>query len=210
VPEETRRAEREGFVRPPAADAAPPPAEGTPPLPAGWCALAGVSLPGDGIWKPAPGRLVLLHPKIGAALIEPRGQALPDGDRQLYRALGGEMLERVFAGHLPVVQVVVDRRDLRRLESLITQAFAARPRLSLRGGRAWVGLARTRLQGETVPAPAPAGSIRASGHGGLADSEAEEIPPAPGVRFSGLALFWIAVAAVVSVILAVLQALGPP
>jgi hypothetical protein len=198
----------EARVPQPKADSAP--AEGPFLLRPGWSALTGVYLPGDGMHSPPPRRVVLLHPEIGVALVEPRGQALPDGEENLFLVIGGERIERLFAGRLPVVHIVTDQSDLHRLESLIADAFAAKPRLSLRGGHAWMGPARRNLRGEDVCIRKPVGSAHDPGFDGMLKGDEAERSFGAGLKFNGLTLFWVAVVALFAVTFAVLQALGPP
>jgi hypothetical protein len=80
----------------------------------------------------------------------------PDAAEAVRARLYAARFPAIFAGHLPVVHLQATSRQMPFLPSLLEDAFAAQPPLSLPGGDAWVGVAARALTAEhPVPRPEP-------------------------------------------------------
>lgn len=108
-------------------------------LPPGWiglqdCDISGV--PGRAV----PLHFVLLHPEIGAALLDIAPAATQGAEATLRRRLDAARFEGIFPGHLPVAHLRIAPEETGSLNDLLDQAFATLPPLSVAGGDAWVGV----------------------------------------------------------------------
>lgn len=208
IPNDTRRVERALPSR--AGTDGAVPVDGIAPLRTGWRAVRNVSLAGEDGACPPRGRLVLLHPGVGAALVEPAARATPDGAGRLSRTIGRPRLETIFAGHLPVVHVTTGTGDLGRLERRIAEAFATEPRMTLRGGRAWMGPACIALRGEVVRPPEPAAGRRLATNAAAEERSESDGRGGAAAGLRALGWFWSVVLAILSAAAAALLALGNP
>src|SRR4051812_35893584 len=127
-----------------ARDAALSAAAQTVVVPPGWIGLEQCNL------SPVPGQVlqvpyVLLHPEVGVALIDVApGEAL--GAEPAFRArLEAARFAAIFPGHLPVVHLQVQSEELHQLGSLLPEAFATLPPISLPSGDGWVSVVRRAL-----------------------------------------------------------------
>jgi hypothetical protein len=105
-------------------------------LPDGWvsgrsCDIGG--LPGQTVRVD----YVLLHPRLGVALIE-LGKLNGDAEDVLRRRLTEARFDAIFPGHVPILHGSVDESELPSLTEILVEEFAGLPPLSLAGGDAWV------------------------------------------------------------------------
>jgi hypothetical protein len=105
-------------------------------LPDGWvsgrsCDLGG--LPGQTVRVD----YVLMHPRLGVALIE-LGKLDGDAEDVLRRRLTEARFSAIFPGHLPILHGSVDEAELPSLTEILVEEFAGLPPVSLAGGDAWV------------------------------------------------------------------------
>jgi hypothetical protein len=99
---------------------------------------------------------VLLHPARGVAVLDILPSRTPDAAEAVRARLYAARFPAIFAGHLPVVHLQATSRQMPFLPSLLEDAFAAQPPLSLPGGDAWVGVAARALTAEhPVPRAEP-------------------------------------------------------
>ena len=127
-----------------ARDAAGPAVPSSPAIPPGWIGLEHCNL------SPVQGQVlevphVLLHPEIGVALIDiAPGEAV--GAEPAFRArLESARFAAIFPGELPIVHLQLQPEELSSLDTLLPNAFATLPRLSLPGGDGWVSVVRRAL-----------------------------------------------------------------
>ncbi|WP_254453460.1 hypothetical protein [Siccirubricoccus sp. G192] len=114
------------------------------PLPSGWLCLQDCNISGV-LNRPAPMRYVLLHAEIGIALLDVAPAETQDAEAILRHRLTAARFEGIFSGHLPVVHLRIAPEDLPNIDSLLGEAFAALPPLSVPGGDAWVSVVRRAL-----------------------------------------------------------------
>jgi SH3 domain-containing protein len=146
--------------------------------PSGWVCLRNCNLSGRTA-QPVPIPFVLLHPEVGVALLELAPGTAADAEGVLRRRLEAARFDGIFPGHLPIVHLRVAREDLAALDSILHEAFAAVPPLSIPGGDAWMRVVERALSPRDVtrgasPATQPGG---AAGEVGTAAS-----PRSPGAE----------------------------
>ena len=117
----------------------------------GWTLLRGRMLDGGARHPPARLRYVLLHPRIGVALLEVAPDLTPEASARLRRRLDAARFGAVFPGHLPIVHRSLPAERLGLLGELLERAFAMEQPISLPGGEAWPAMV-----GRVLPAAAPA------------------------------------------------------
>lgn len=114
------------------------------PLPPGWLCLWDCNLSGQ-LNQPVVVPFVLIHPDVGVALIDVAPDANPEADMILRRRLEGARFESIFPGFLPILHLTLDRADLPSVETILRDAFAALPPLSVPGGDGWTSVVRRAL-----------------------------------------------------------------
>src|SRR5918997_5816306 len=113
--------------------------------------LRGRMLDGGARHPPARLRYVLLHPRIGVALLEVAPDLTPEASARLRRRLDAARFGAVSPGHLPIVHRSLPAERLGLLGELLERAFAMEQPISLPGGEAWPAMV-----GRVLPAAAPA------------------------------------------------------
>ncbi|RYI78843.1 MAG: hypothetical protein EON47_24435, partial [Acetobacteraceae bacterium] len=120
--------------------------------------------------------LVLLHPRLGIALLQFAPRWTVDAPERLRHRLELARFGAIFHGHLPVVHRMIQPGEAAALPRLLAEAFAGQPELDLPAGDAWLHvvhralLARPKAQPEAwQPSPRPAGrrTLRIAGGLGL-------------------------------------------
>lgn len=114
------------------------------PLPPGWLCLQDCNLSGQ-LNQPVVVPFVLMHPDTGIALIDVAPASNPEAETILRRRLETARFESIFPGFLPVLYLRLDRADLPSTETILRDAFAALPPLSVPGGDGWVSMVRRAL-----------------------------------------------------------------
>jgi len=112
------------------------------PLDAGWLMMAGASL-GSRV-APVPVDLVLLHQRVGVALIE-FSPAVEDLASLFRKRLAQGCFAERHPGVLPVVRASLPGADLGALPALLREAFAAAPPIGL-AGKNWIADLQTLLR----------------------------------------------------------------
>lgn len=172
----------------------------------GWIAVEQCNLgtePGQPLIIPH----VLLNPELGAALVDiAPGETL--GAEEAFRArLEAARFGAIFPGYLPVVHLQLEPYELDHLGTLLPQAFAALPPLSLHAGNGWVGVAWRAIaardlaihdapeQAQPDPSRAPPPPIlnrdvaaRRAGFTGMPRHQPVEAEPAASRRWTSLPL----------------------
>lgn len=121
-----------------------------------WVLVAGARLAAD------PIDMVLLHPRLGVALLQVAPRWTIDAPGRLRQRLDQARFGAIFNGHLPVVHRMVTPRDLPDLPRLLAEGFAGQPPLNLPAGDAWMRVVHRALL--TMPMPEPrAPHLRAAG-----------------------------------------------
>lgn len=128
------------------------------PLPPGWLCLQDCNLSGQ-LNQPVVVPFVLLHPDVGVALIDVTPIANPEAEIVLRRRLEAARFGSIFPGFLPILHLRLDRADLPSTETILRDAFAALPPLSVPGGDGWISVVRRAL--------VPRDPGRAAAHSGL-------------------------------------------
>jgi hypothetical protein len=105
-------------------------------LPEGWiygrdCEIGGP--PGH----PVRVELALMHPLLGVALIDTRTVTV-DGEEVLRSRLAETQFAAIFNGYLPVLNGSVEPAELPSIATILTNAFAELPQLTVAGGDAWL------------------------------------------------------------------------
>ena len=203
------------------------------PLPPGWLCLQDCNLSGQ-LSQPVVVPFVLMHPDVGVALIDVAPIANPDAESVLRRRLEAARFESIFPGFLPILHLRLDRADLPSTETILRDAFAALPPLSVPGGDGWVSVVRRALlprdpgraarasrrpprpPGERAPRPSaePAGQRRRIGHApprGVGPVDAESRLRASSAGSALVPLPWVIMSGVGGLIavLAIVGLLNP-
>ena len=147
------------------------------PLPPGWLCLQDCNLSGQ-FGQPVVVPFVLMHPDVGVALIDLAPAANPDAESVLRRRLEAARFESIFSGFLPILHLRLDRADLPSTETILRDAFAALPRLSVPGGDGWVNVVRRALLPRDLGRAAP----HSAGPPGAAAGRAPRRPACPALR----------------------------
>jgi hypothetical protein len=134
-----------------------------PGLGPGWLMLCECPLGGG-----PPVQFVLLHPRVGVALVDFALTADADAVGRLRRALAARRFAAAFGGHPPIVRATLPADRLPELGRVLAAGFAAEPPLALAGGDAWVRAARAAIEADQI-VPRAATRPPAAGE-----------PPAPG------------------------------
>jgi hypothetical protein len=137
------------------------------PLPSGWLCLQDCNLSGQ-LNQPVVVPFVLMHPDIGVALLDVAPISNPEAEIILRRRLEAARFESIFPGFLPILHLRLDRADLPSTETILRDAFAAVPPLSVPGGDGWVSVVRRALL--------PRDPGRAATHPGLSNEHALRSP----------------------------------
>lgn len=147
------------------------------PLPPGWLCLQDCNLSGQ-LNQPVVVPFVLMHPDIGVALVDVSPISNPEAESILRRRLDTARFDSIFPGFLPILHLRLDRADLPATESILRDAFAAMPPLSVPGGDGWISVVRRALL--------PRDPTRGASHPGLSHdrllrrpSRDAEPPPTP-------------------------------
>ncbi|HYI81661.1 MAG TPA: SH3 domain-containing protein [Acetobacteraceae bacterium] len=114
------------------------------PLPPGWLCLQDCNLSGQ-LNQPVVVPFVLIHPDVGVALIDIAPASNPEADSILRQRLETARFGSIFPGFLPILHLRLDRADLPSTESILRDAFASRPPISVPGGDGWVSVVRRAL-----------------------------------------------------------------
>jgi hypothetical protein len=153
-------------------------------LPGGWTCLKDCNLSGL-LSRPVPIPFVLLHPEVGVALLEVDGSAppVPEAEAVLRQRLQSARFDCIFPGYLPIVHLRLAPGEIGAIDSILGEAFAALPELSIPGGDAWASVLRRALsprdpsRGASFGPGAPAAATSASAAGRAIP--AEQTPPPP-------------------------------
>jgi len=115
------------------------------PLPSGWICLQDCNLSGK-LNRPVQIPFVLLHPEVGVALLDvgATGTAT-DAEAVLRQRLEAARFESIFPGYLPIVHLRIPATDINSIDTILADAFAGLPALSVPGGDAWVSVVRRAL-----------------------------------------------------------------
>ncbi len=123
-----------------------------------WVLVAGARLGAD------PIDMVLLHPRLGVALLQVAPRWTIDAPGRLRQRLDQARFGAIFNGHLPVVHRMVTPRDLPDLPRLLAEGFAGQPPLDLPAGDAWMRVVhRALLTGPMAMSEPRARRLRAAG-----------------------------------------------
>ena len=118
-------------------------------LPDGWVCGRRCDVGGP-VGEPVVVDYVLMHPRLGIALIDLR-EPIHDAAAFLLQRLEETGFNRIFAGHLPVMHGVLRDHDLPAVTDLLDAAFAELPPLTIGGGEAWVRMIeRTVVPGDRI------------------------------------------------------------
>lgn len=176
-------------------------------MPPGWSVLQDAELPGRDGEPPTRIGYVLVHPRIGIAVLDLLpGPTSDTAVARLHRMMEESGWRAEFGGLPPLIHLCVPLRALPGLEASLHGAFAARPPAALRDG-GWVTALRG-LLGARLLLPAGGIAMGAGGPASVQPTRTEPLRP----RFSGLralAWFWSGVALAFGVSIAVLAYLGP-
>ncbi len=139
----------------------------TAPLPSGWICLRDCNLSGN-LSRPVTIPFVLLHPEVGVALLDIGTTPATDPEAVLRQRLEAARFESIFPGYLPIVHLRLRPAEIEAIDTILSEAFAALPALSVPGGDAWVSVLRRALTPRDpsrgaafAPAPREPGAWRA-------------------------------------------------
>jgi formylglycine-generating enzyme required for sulfatase activity len=127
---------------------------------AGWVVLRDCPLGGGGPRVD----LVLIHPRLGVALVDLAPKAADDdAAERLRRGLEARRFPAIFGGHPPIVRAILPPGQPRDLSRVLAAGFDTQPPLALAGGDAWVATARAAAEANLpVAIPESAGGQRNS------------------------------------------------